>query len=67
MFCRGVFAIIFDSQQRILLCHRRDSDLWNLPGGRLQLAELVEKGLLKRVGEKRGSRYVLPLVPQEAQ
>ena len=32
-FCICVPAIIFDPQQLVLLCHRRDYDLWNLPGG----------------------------------
>jgi 8-oxo-dGTP pyrophosphatase MutT (NUDIX family) len=33
MFSIGAFAIIFDEDGRVLLCHRRDMDLWNLPGG----------------------------------
>jgi 8-oxo-dGTP pyrophosphatase MutT (NUDIX family) len=33
MFSVGAFAIILDDQQRVLLCHRRDMDRWNLPGG----------------------------------
>ena len=31
-FTIGIFGIIFDEQKRVLLCHRRDYDLWNLPG-----------------------------------
>jgi len=34
-FTIGVFGIIFDERDRILLVHRTDYDLWNLPGGRL--------------------------------
>jgi len=33
MFTIGAFAIIFDDAGRVLLCHRRDIDVWNLPGG----------------------------------
>src|SRR5438132_1020880 len=35
----GAFAVILDEQQRVLLCHRRDYDLWNLPGGRVESGE----------------------------
>ena len=35
----GSFNIITDDQQRILLCLRHDKDLWNLPGGRVELDE----------------------------
>jgi 8-oxo-dGTP pyrophosphatase MutT (NUDIX family) len=30
----GAFAIIFDREGRVLLGHRRDMEMWNLPGGR---------------------------------
>ena len=36
MFTLGAFTIILDEHERVLLCHRRDHDLWNLPGGRLE-------------------------------
>ncbi len=39
MFTIGAFAIILDSQQRVLLCHRRDIDQWNLPGGGVMSGE----------------------------
>jgi len=39
MFKIGVFAIITDNQGRVLLCHRRDHDLWNLPGGGVETGE----------------------------
>ena len=32
----GAFAIIYDDERRVLLCHRRDVDAWNLPGGRVE-------------------------------
>ena len=35
----GAFSIILDSENRVLLCKRRDKDLWNLPGGRVEQNE----------------------------
>lgn len=40
MFSIGAFAVIFDDRQRVLLCHRRDMDAWNLPGGGVESGEL---------------------------
>jgi ADP-ribose pyrophosphatase YjhB (NUDIX family) len=36
VFTIGVFGIIRDEQNRVLLCLRNDYDLWNLPGGALE-------------------------------
>ena len=52
MFTIGVFAIIFDDKNRILFCHRRDHDLWNLPGGRLEKGEAPWKGVIREVKEE---------------
>ncbi|MEK7126164.1 MAG: NUDIX domain-containing protein [Patescibacteria group bacterium] len=35
----GAFSIILDDENRVLLCKRRDKDLWNLPGGRVEQDE----------------------------
>ena len=35
----GAFAAIFDDKRHVLLCHRRDIDAWNLPGGRVEDGE----------------------------
>ena len=35
----GAFSIILDSENRVLLCKRRDKELWNLPGGRVEQNE----------------------------
>ncbi len=40
----GAFAIIFDDQRGVLLCHRRDADQWNLPGGGLERARPLGGG-----------------------
>ncbi len=50
----GVFGIIFDSQNRVLLCHRRDYDLWNLPGGALEKDEMLDEGVIREVKEETG-------------
>ena len=53
-FTIGVFGIIFDEQGRVLLCHRRDHDLWNLPGGALEAGESPLDGLKREVKEETG-------------
>ncbi|MDQ2787113.1 MAG: NUDIX domain-containing protein [Chloroflexota bacterium] len=54
MFTVGVFALLFDEDQRILLCHRRDYDLWNLPGGGLETGETPWDGVIREVLEETG-------------
>lgn len=39
-FSIGAFAIIFDERSRVLLCHRQDFELWNLPGGDVESGEV---------------------------
>jgi len=53
-FSIGVFGIIFDQQNRILLCHRRDYDVWNLPGGGLEKGESPWDGVKREVKEETG-------------
>lgn len=53
-FAIGVFAIIFDEEGRVLLCHRRDVDLWNLPGGGLEPGEAPWAGVIREVREETG-------------
>jgi ADP-ribose pyrophosphatase YjhB (NUDIX family) len=50
----GAFAIILDSQDRVLLCHRRDYDLWNLPGGGANLNEAPWECVVREVKEEVG-------------
>ena len=53
-FTVGVFAIIHDDDRRVLLCHRRDHDLWNLPGGVLEHGEAPWDGVIREVREETG-------------
>lgn len=53
-FTIGAFAIILDDQGRVLLCHRRDYDLWNLPGGGVEAGESPWQALVREVKEETG-------------
>ena len=55
-FTIGAFAIIFDAHQRVLLCHRRDMDLWNLPGGGMKRGELPTETAIRETLEETGLR-----------
>lgn len=50
----GAFAIILDEQDRALLCHRRDYDLWNLPGGGVEANEAPWECVIREVKEETG-------------
>jgi ADP-ribose pyrophosphatase YjhB (NUDIX family) len=54
MFTIGVFTVIFDLKDRVLLCHRRDADVWNLPGGGMQLGELPTETAMRETKEETG-------------
>src|SRR3989344_4155654 len=53
-FTMGAFGIIFDKQKRVLLVHRLDYDLWNLPGGKLENYESPISGVKREVKEETG-------------
>ncbi len=48
------FAVIFDTDQRVLLCHRTDFDAWNLPGGGVESGELPTEAVIREVAEETG-------------
>jgi 8-oxo-dGTP diphosphatase len=50
----GAFAVIFDEEARILLCHRTDRDMWNLPGGRVETHEAPWEAVVREVEEETG-------------
>jgi ADP-ribose pyrophosphatase YjhB (NUDIX family) len=50
----GVHAVVFVNQDRILLAHRRDMDLWDLPGGGLDAGELPTEGVIRETKEETG-------------
>lgn len=50
----GAFAVVFDGDDRVLVSHRRDLDLWNLPGGRVQVGELPDAAVVREVREETG-------------
>ena len=54
MFSIGAFAVILDQQRRVLLCHRRDLDIWNLPGGGVESGELPTEAIVREVKEETG-------------
>lgn len=54
MFTIGVFGIITDNEGRVLLCHRCDYDLWNLPGGAVKAGESPWDALVREIKEETG-------------
>lgn len=53
-FTIGVFALILDDKDRVLLSQRRDNGLWNLPGGTLEIGETIDQCLVREVKEETG-------------
>jgi ADP-ribose pyrophosphatase YjhB (NUDIX family) len=50
----GAFGVIFDDRDRVLLCHRRDLDSWNLPGGLVEEGESPWDAAVREVREEVG-------------
>lgn len=59
MFSIGVVAYIFDENRNILLSHRRDVDVWNLPGGGVETRELPNEAVVREVKEETGLDVVI--------
>ncbi len=53
-FSIAAFAVIFDESDRVLLCHRRDMDRWNLPGGGVESGEIPTEAVIREVREETG-------------
>jgi 8-oxo-dGTP diphosphatase len=58
-FSIGACAIIFDERDRVLLSHRRDLDLWNLPGGGIESGELPTEAVVRETREETGLDIVI--------
>jgi len=50
----GAFNVIFDTAGAVLLCRRRDRDLWNLPGGRVEQGESPWAAAVREAKEEVG-------------
>lgn len=48
----GAFAVIFNDAGHVLLCHRTDKDLWNLPGGGVEVGESPWQAVIREVKEE---------------
>jgi len=53
-FTIGAFVVLFDQKGRVLLCHRRDLDIWNLPGGSVESGELPNEAAVRETKEETG-------------
>jgi 8-oxo-dGTP diphosphatase len=53
-FTIGAFVVLFDKKNRALLCHRRDLDIWNLPGGGVESGELPDEAAVRETKEETG-------------
>lgn len=54
MFRLGSFALIFNGEGEIFLCHRRDIDAWNLPGGGVEPGESPWEAAVRETREEVG-------------
>lgn len=54
MLQAGAFATILNEFGEILLCHRRDLDLWNAPGGRVETGESPWEAVVREIREETG-------------
>lgn len=48
----GVFAVITNGQGEVLLCHRTDYDLWNMPGGGVEEGESPWDAVVRETREE---------------
>lgn len=54
IYTYGVFAICFN-EDKVLLAKRRDRDMWNLPGGRVEKGEGLVDALKREIKEETGA------------
>ena len=53
-FVISVFTVVFDDHNRVLLGHRCDMDLWDLPGGGMDYGELPNEAAIREAKEETG-------------
>lgn len=53
-FTIGAFVMVFNEEKKVLLCHRRDYDLWNLPGGMVENGETPWEAVIREAKEETG-------------
>lgn len=58
-FQHGAFAIILNEKNEVLLLHRTDKDLWNLPGGKVEAGEAPWEACVREVKEETGLDVVV--------
>ena len=56
---RGAFAIIRDENGHVLLSHRTDHDIWNLPDGLVEEGELPSEAVIREIREETGLSAVV--------
>ncbi len=52
MLHAGAFGTILNERGEVLLCHRRDLDLWNPPGGRVEVGESPWEAVVREIREE---------------
>lgn len=50
----AVTAFVLDDQERVLLIHRTDNDLWALPGGAQEFGEYIAETVVRETKEETG-------------
>lgn len=53
-FTIGAFGVIFNDDREVLLCHRRDYDMWVLPGGGMNRDETPWECVIREIREETG-------------
>ena len=48
------FAVVRDDTGRVLLVQRADDELWELPGGRIEIGESASAAAVREVAEEAG-------------